>query len=86
MNDFAHLAEAHHTAKNTTGLPKLSIRLAQTPCGPLHRSHGSPDREITAYVTKHTHRRAPAEHAHTTASPDRNVLARHRARQHDCGG
>ncbi len=55
MNDFAYLAEAHRTARNSTDLLELSLRLAQTPCGPLYRSHISPDHEITAYVTEHTH-------------------------------
>jgi hypothetical protein len=55
MNDFAHLAEAHTTAKNPTDLVELSLRLAQTPCGPLYRSHISPDHEIATYVTQHTH-------------------------------
>jgi len=55
MNDFAYLAEAHCTAENPTDLLDLSLRLAQTPCGPLYRSHHiSPDREITAYVNLHT--------------------------------
>jgi hypothetical protein len=54
MNDFALLAEAHRTAKNPTDLLELSLRLARTPCGPLYRSHISPDREITAYITEHT--------------------------------
>ena len=54
MNDFAYLAEAHRTAKKPTDLLEQSLRLAQTPCGPLHRSHISPDREITAYITEHT--------------------------------
>jgi hypothetical protein len=36
-------------------LLELSLRLARTPGGPLYRSHISPDREITAYVTEHTH-------------------------------
>ena len=39
INDFAYLAEAHPTAKNPTDLLELSLRLAQTPCGPLYRSH-----------------------------------------------
>jgi hypothetical protein len=55
MNDFAHLAEAHATATNPTDLLERSLRLAQTPCGPLYRSHISPDREIAAYITQHTH-------------------------------
>jgi hypothetical protein len=54
MNDFAHFADAHRTAKNSTDLLELSLRLAQTPCGPLYRSHVSPDRELTAYVNDHT--------------------------------
>jgi hypothetical protein len=54
MNDFAHLAEARRTAKIPTDLLELSLRLARTPGGPLYRSHISPDREITAYVTEHT--------------------------------
>ena len=55
MNDFADLAEAHHTAKDPTNVLDLSLRLAQTPCRPLHRSHISPDREIAAYLIEHTH-------------------------------
>jgi hypothetical protein len=55
INDFAYLAQARYTAKNSTDLLELSLRLAQTPCGPLYRSHISPDLEITAYVTEHTH-------------------------------
>ena len=48
MNDFTYLAEAHRAPKATTDLVELSLRLAQTPCGPLYRSHISPDREIIA--------------------------------------
>jgi hypothetical protein len=54
MNDFAYLADAHRTPHKSTDLLQLSLRLAQTPCGPLYRSHVSPDREITAYVTEYT--------------------------------
>jgi hypothetical protein len=54
MNDFAHLASADGTRRNAVDLLDLSLRLAQTPCGPLFRSHISPDREITAYITEHT--------------------------------
>jgi hypothetical protein len=53
MNDFAYLAQAH--AKDPVDLLALTLRLAHTPCGPLYRSHISPDREITAYITQHTH-------------------------------
>jgi hypothetical protein len=57
MNDFTYLAEADGRAKNPADLVEMSLRLAQTPCGPLYGSHVSPDREITAYVAKHAHRR-----------------------------
>jgi hypothetical protein len=50
MNDFTFLAEAHRSPKTSTGLVELSLRLAQTPCGPLHHNHISPDREIIAYL------------------------------------
>jgi hypothetical protein len=54
MNDFAYLADAYRTPKKSIDLLDLSRRLAQTPCGPLYRSHVSPDREINAYLTEHT--------------------------------
>jgi len=53
MNDFAYLAAAQRAEKNATDLVGLSLQLVQTPCGPLYRSHVSPDREITAYVAEH---------------------------------
>ena len=31
-------------------LLELSVRLAQTPCGPLYKRHLSPDRELTALL------------------------------------
>jgi hypothetical protein len=52
MNDFAYLADAHRAPNKATDLLQMSLRLAQTPCGPLYRSHVSPDREITAYITE----------------------------------
>jgi hypothetical protein len=51
MNDVAHLAEA----RSPTNLLELSLRLARTPCGPLYHSHTSPDREIAAHLSQHTH-------------------------------
>ena len=54
MNDFTHLADAHRAPNKTTDLIHLSLRLAETPCGPLYRSHVSPDREILAYVAHHS--------------------------------
>jgi hypothetical protein len=53
MNDFAYLADARRTPKRDPDLIDLSIKLADTPCGPLYRSHISPDREIVAYVAAH---------------------------------
>jgi hypothetical protein len=53
MIDFAYLAAAQRI-ENSTDLVELSLQLAQTPCGPLYRTHVSPDREIAAYVAEHT--------------------------------
>jgi hypothetical protein len=50
MNDFAYLADAHREPDGPTDLIELSLRLAETPCGPLYSSHISPDREILAYA------------------------------------
>jgi hypothetical protein len=43
MNDFAYLAAAQRI-ENSIDLAEPSPQLAQTPCGPLSRSHVSPDR------------------------------------------
>ena len=53
LNDFTYLADAHRAPKASTDLVELSLRLAQTPCGPLHHSRISPDREIFAYLADH---------------------------------
>jgi hypothetical protein len=53
MNDFAYLADAHRTPKEHPDLLELSLTLAKTPCGPLYRSHVSPDRELIAYIADH---------------------------------
>jgi hypothetical protein len=55
MNDFAYLAAAYGTPRNAVDLLELSLSMAQTPCGPLYRSHINPDREISAYVAEHIH-------------------------------
>lgn len=49
MNEFGFLAEDH--ADDTPDLVALSLRLAQTPCGPLYSRHVSPDRELAALVS-----------------------------------
>jgi len=54
MNDFAYLAATQRVEMNPADLVELSLQLAQTPCGPLYRSHVSPAREVTAYVAEHT--------------------------------
>jgi hypothetical protein len=54
MNDFSYLADAHREPDKTTNRIDPTLRLAGTPCGPLYRSHVSPDREIAAYVADHS--------------------------------
>jgi Domain of unknown function (DUF6933) len=48
MNEFAHLGSAYRPPNGDNDLVTLSLRLAQTPCGPLHGRHVSPDRELAA--------------------------------------
>lgn len=53
MNEFSYLAEVY-TRAEPLNLEELSVRLAATPCGPLYRRHGSPDRELAAVLSVKT--------------------------------
>lgn len=50
MNDFAFLAEHYLAGGFPHDLLALSLRMAGTPCGPLRKRHGFPDREVLALV------------------------------------
>ena len=50
MNEFTYLAEAWRPDQPQPDLHALALRLATTPCGPLHRKHISPDRELAALL------------------------------------
>jgi hypothetical protein len=50
MNEFTRLAEVYRSTNPGHGLLDLGLRLAGTPCSPLYRSHGSPDRELQAFL------------------------------------
>ena len=50
MNEFAFLADAHRQEQRDLDLLDLSIELSTVPCGPLYRSHISPDRELKALL------------------------------------
>jgi hypothetical protein len=52
MNEFAFLAEVHRSDKPEPDFLDLSLRLAETPCGPLYKRHGSPDRELAALLAQ----------------------------------
>lgn len=54
MNEFAFLANAHHTNGAGTDLLELSLTLARTPCSPLYHRHVSPDREVAALLGEQT--------------------------------
>ncbi len=54
INEFAFLGGVHRAADGADDLVALSLRLAETPCGPLYGSHVSPDRELVAFVERHT--------------------------------
>ncbi|WP_433080056.1 DUF6933 domain-containing protein [Dactylosporangium sp. CA-052675] len=49
MTDFSYLAGVYR--ENQPDLLALTLRLARTPCSPLRRTHGSPDRALRALVT-----------------------------------
>jgi hypothetical protein len=50
MNEFTVLADAWCDDPTRPDLPALAMRLARTPCGPLRRGHGFPDRELAALL------------------------------------
>jgi hypothetical protein len=50
MNDFAFMADVARAHGQGDELVALSVDLADTPCGPLRKGHGFPDREVEAIV------------------------------------
>jgi hypothetical protein len=52
MTEFTYLAEAHADDRGEPNLLELSLRLSETPCGPLYKRHGSPDCELAAYLSE----------------------------------
>ena len=52
MNDFAFLAEAGRAHGRGEDPDALSVHLAGTPCSPLRKGHGFPDRELEAIVAQ----------------------------------
>jgi len=50
MNEFRYLAEAHRASRGEEDLVTLALPLSETPCGPLSKRLGSPDRELQAAV------------------------------------
>ena len=51
MNEFVYLG-GHYEADGMDHLVRLSLRLAETPCGPLYTRHVSPDHELAAFVAE----------------------------------
>lgn len=52
MNEFVYLGEACRPALDEPSFHRLSLRLANVPCGPLYSRHGSPDRELAAFLAE----------------------------------
>ncbi len=50
MNEFSFLADVHRAHRGVDDLVGLALKLSKTPCGPLYKRHGSPDRELDALV------------------------------------
>lgn len=53
MNEFSYLAEVDRDHERSEDLVSMAVRLAGTPCSPLHRRHSFPDRELAALVSSH---------------------------------
>jgi hypothetical protein len=53
MNEFKHMADQELLLSDDIELMELALWLAKTPCGPLYKSHVSPDRELRAVVAAH---------------------------------
>ena len=51
MNEFRFLADVYIKVDLETDPMSLSLRLSETPCGPLYKRHVSPDRELAALVS-----------------------------------
>jgi hypothetical protein len=51
MNEFAFLARAYVAHGSAPDLVELSLRLGRTPCSPLYKRKGSPDRELAAFLS-----------------------------------
>lgn len=52
MNEFGVLADADRAHGRSADLTSMAVRLAHTPCSPLYASHGFPDRELAAVVSR----------------------------------
>jgi hypothetical protein len=52
MNEFIHLADHYRADAGADDLIGIARWLAETPRGPLHGTHVSPDRELAAYLAE----------------------------------
>lgn len=50
LNQFTYLAEGYRDYNQTIDLLRLSMKLAVTPCRPLHKKAISPDRELQRLI------------------------------------
>jgi len=52
MNEFPHLIDACREPGSQPDLVDLSLRLAETPCGPLYKRHITPKGELAAVLAQ----------------------------------
>jgi len=50
MNEFAYLGDLHRHDPRVADLEAVALEISRTPCGPLDKRHGSPDRELHALL------------------------------------
>ena len=55
MNQFASLAEYPRASEAAVDPEALAVNLAGTPCGPLYKTHITPDRALAAVVGSDQH-------------------------------
>jgi len=51
MSEFSFLADVSRERRGVSDRLALAQWLARTPCGPLYKRHGSPDRELVGSVS-----------------------------------
>lgn len=69
LNEFSHLGDVHSHDQGPPTVLDLSLRLSKTPCSPLYKSHGSPDRALSALLSERRGFRPASDGSRTPDAP-----------------